>query len=222
MALTPASRAAATMRPASASAVWSPNIIAPSQSLETLRPLAPSGVGGWRASAMGSSGGRGTCGHETIAQLALQDLADGAARQLVDDLEEGDALGLAEALVGPGANGFGVDASACARDDPRCRRLAPALGRNAGDRRLRDVGMPAQHRFEIARVQVEATADDHVLAAIDKREEAVVVEAADVARADEPLAGGIEPFGLGGLGRLAVVAGHHSHQIGRASCRERV
>ena len=86
-----------------------------------------------------------------------------------------------------------------ARDDPRRRRLAPALGGHAGDRRLGDVGVLAQHRLEVARVEVEAAADDHVLAAIDEREEAVVVEAADVAGADEPLARGIEPLGLGGL-----------------------
>ncbi len=110
-------------------------------------------------------------------------------------------------------SGFGVDARAGARDDPRGRRLAPALGGHAGDRRLGDVGVLAQHRLEVARVEVEAAADDHVLAAIDEREEAVVVEAADVAGADEPLAGGVEPLGLGGLRRLAVVAGHHSRRV---------
>src|SRR5881628_3596226 len=101
MALMPASREAATMRPASVSSVWSPNIIVPSQSFETLRPLAPRGAGLRRASAMGSSGrGRGTRSDEAVAQLALQDLADRAARQLVDDFDEGDSLRLAEALVG--------------------------------------------------------------------------------------------------------------------------
>jgi hypothetical protein len=37
------SRADATMRAASCSSVWSPNIIVPSQSGETFRPLAPNG-----------------------------------------------------------------------------------------------------------------------------------------------------------------------------------
>src|ERR1700755_3190089 len=109
MPLTPASRAAATMRPASASSVWSPNIIVPSQSLPTLSPLAPSGVAGWRASAIGCSGGVRVGGDEAVAQLALQDLADRAARQLGDDLEKGDALGLPDAFVGPGAQRVGVD-----------------------------------------------------------------------------------------------------------------
>jgi hypothetical protein len=36
------------------------------------------------------------------------------------------------------------------------------------------------------------------LAAIDEREEPVLVEAADVAGADEALAGRVEPFGVGG------------------------
>ncbi len=41
MKFTPASRAAATMRPASASSVRSPNIIVPRQMGATLRPLLP-------------------------------------------------------------------------------------------------------------------------------------------------------------------------------------
>ena len=86
-------------------------------------------------------------------------------------------------------NGLGVERRAFARDDPRGRRLAPALGRHAGDRRLGDVGVLAQHRLEVARIEVEAAADDHVLAAVDQRQKAVVVEAADVAGADEALAG---------------------------------
>src|SRR5436190_21423675 len=214
MALMPASREAATMRPASVSSVWSPNIIVPSQSFETLRPLAPSDVGLRRASAMGSSGGRGgTRSDEAIAQLALEDLADGAARQLVDDFEEGDSLRLAEALVGPGTNGLGVDGRAFACHDPRRRRLAPALGGNAGNRRFGDVGMLAQHRLEIARIEVEAAADDNVLAAIDESEEAVRVVADSVDGADAALARGIEPLGLGRLRRPAVVAGHHSGRV---------
>src|SRR5262245_25922649 len=42
MKLTPASRADATMRAATGSAVWSPNIIAPRQMGETFKPLLPS------------------------------------------------------------------------------------------------------------------------------------------------------------------------------------
>src|SRR3954451_16481751 len=134
-----------------------------------------------------SSGGRRACSDEAVAQLALQDLADRAARQLVDDFQESDSLRLAEPIVGPGANGFGVDGRAFASHDPRRRRLAPALGGNAGNRRFGNVGMLAQHRLEIARVEVEAAADDHVLAPIDEGQEAVIVEATDVARADEAL-----------------------------------
>src|SRR5690349_12563411 len=210
IAFSPASRVAATMRAASASSVWSPNIIAPSQSFETLRPLAPSDVGEWRWSAMRCAFRRRSCGgDEAVAQFALEHLADRAARELVDDREVRDTLRLAEPLVRPRAQRLGVDRRAFAHDDPRRRRLAPALGGNAGDRRVGDRGMLAEHRLEVARVEVEAAADDHVLAAIDEREKAVVVEAADVAGADEALAGGVEPLGLGGALGLAVVAGHH-------------
>src|SRR6185369_16677364 len=94
IAFKPASRVAATMRAASAVSVWSPNIIAPSQSFETLRPLAPSEIGRRESSAMARSSRRGCrCGDdEAIAQLALEHLADRAARQLVDEREMGDAL----------------------------------------------------------------------------------------------------------------------------------
>src|SRR5256885_12863062 len=39
------------------------------------------------------------------------------------------------------------------------------------------------------------------------------IEAAHVARADEALARGVEPFGLARLGRLAVIAGHHAGRM---------
>ena len=105
-------------------------------------------------------------------------------------LEEGDALRLAERARWPTRAALRRRSRAPARgDDPGRRRLAPALGGHAGDRRVGDGGMLAQHRLEVARVEVEAAADDHVLAAVEQGEEAVVVEAADVAGADEALAG---------------------------------
>jgi hypothetical protein len=49
-------------------------------------------------------------------------------------------------------------------------------------------GVLAQHRFEVARVDVEAARDHHVLLAVEQDQEAIGVEAADVAGADEALA----------------------------------
>jgi len=87
IALMPASRVALTMFPASASLVWSPNIIVPSQSLLTFRPLAPSdsqvtGVMGGTPNSKRATAG----GDEALAQLALEHLADRAARQLGNEL----------------------------------------------------------------------------------------------------------------------------------------
>jgi hypothetical protein len=72
--------------------------------------------------------------------------------------------------------------------------------------------VPDQHGFEVAGIDVEAAADDHVLPAVHQRQEAVGIEAADVAGADEALAVGRMPFGFAGLVRLAVVAAHHGRR----------
>jgi hypothetical protein len=50
--------------------------------------------------------------------------------------------------------------------------------------------VPDQHGLEVAGIDVEAAADDHVLPAVHQRQEAFGVEAADVAGADEALAVG--------------------------------
>ena len=73
--------------------------------------------------------------------------------------------------------------------------------------------MPGDHRLEIARINVEATRDDHVLAAVHQLKEAVGIEAADIAGADKALARRIAPFGLGGLVRLIMIAVHHRRRV---------
>ena len=177
------------MRAASAASVWSPNIIVPSQSFETFRPLAPSGVGGWRLSAIGRSSGRRRCaGDEAVAQLALEHFADRAARQLVDDIEERRCAASCRAARWPrraGSRRRALRLRARRPTPPASRPSARTARRRPPHRRPRVL---AQHRLEVARVEVEAAADDHVLAPIDQREEAVFVEAADVAGADEALA----------------------------------
>ena len=70
--------------------------------------------------------------------------------------------------------------------------------------------MPDQYRLEIARIDVEAAGDDHVLLAIDENEKAVVVKAADVAGADEAQAVRVVPFGIARKVGPVAVAGHHA------------
>ena len=60
--------------------------------------------------------------------------------------------------------------------------------RDADDRRLAHAGMLVEHLLDLARVDVVAAADDHVLLAVDDVEVAVVVDAPDVAGA-EPAVG---------------------------------
>ena len=69
--------------------------------------------------------------------------------------------------------------------------------------------MGAQDGLHLGGIDVHAAADHHVLAAVEQHHESVFVEASDVAGADEAVALRVVPLGLGGLGRLLVVAGHH-------------
>src|SRR6185312_17474993 len=69
-----------------------------------------------------------------LAQLALHDLADGAARKRVAKLDADQPLGLAELVVGPRHDLGLTDRDAVAAHAQRHRRLAPLLARNADHR----------------------------------------------------------------------------------------
>src|SRR6185436_13001043 len=70
------------------------------------------------------------------AQLALEQLADRAARQRIADLDRRQALVLAEPLVGPRLERRGLDRAAGLEHDQTDRRLAPALGGHADHRHV--------------------------------------------------------------------------------------
>ena len=72
--------------------------------------------------------------------------------------------------------------------------------------------MPAQFRFEVAGVNVEAPADDHVLAAVHQDQKTIVVKAAHVAGANKALARAVEPLDLARFFGLLVVARHHARR----------
>ena len=72
--------------------------------------------------------------------------------------------------------------------------------RHADDGRHRDVGVGHEDLLDLARVHVEATADDHVLGAVDDVVEAVLVPTGQVAGAEPAV-----PHHLGrGLGAVVV------------------
>ena len=86
----------------------------------------------------------------------------------------------------------------------RLHGLAPALVRHADHRDLRHRRVRRDHVLDLAREHVEAAGDHHVLLAVDDVQEALAVEAGDVAGV-QPAAG----EGLGGLLGQVVVALHH-------------
>ena len=117
-----------------------------------------------------------------VAQLGLQHLAVVVLRQCLDEqvalgtLEAGDVL---QAVV--------RRASRCVEALPRLRHdegdddLAPlGIGR-ADHRHLGHAGRRQQHLLDLARVDVGAAADQQVLAAVLQGQEAILVQAADVA-----------------------------------------
>src|SRR3954468_19411316 len=68
-----------------------------------------------------------------LAQHALHDLADGAARQLLAELDGDQPLRLAELGVGPVLHLGLAGRGAVAPDAERHRRFAPLLARDADD-----------------------------------------------------------------------------------------
>src|SRR5262245_16213410 len=69
--------------------------------------------------------------------------------------------------------------------------------------------MTGEHDLEIRRVDVEAVRDDDVLLAIQEIQEAVFVEATEIARPKVEFALGVAPEqGLGFLGPVQITAHH--------------
>src|SRR6266404_1653541 len=77
-----------------------------------------------------------------FTQLALHDLADGAARQRIAELHGDQPLRLAELAVGPFANLVLARRRARLAHAKRHRRFAPLLARNADHGDVDHVGMP--------------------------------------------------------------------------------
>src|SRR5215831_12643842 len=111
-----------------------------------------------------AQGGAGQGGHQVDALGALVARQGGARVR--------DECGLVEGM-------------ARAEGDPRGDLFAPVRVRHARDRRLRYGRVLLQDRFDLARVDVEAPGDDHLLdAAADHQVARGGVEPADVAGAE--------------------------------------
>ena len=91
----------------------------------------------------------------------------------------------------------------------RQRRFAPLLARDADHRDVDHVGMPEQQHLDVGGIDVEAAGNDHVLLAVEQDDEAVLVDAAHVARLEEQAAVLVVPEQVARLVGLLVVALHH-------------
>src|SRR5512145_3240469 len=116
-----------------------------------------------------------------VADQVLLDLADGGARQRVDELDQSRALVAGD----PRGNEFdkllGRWLVARTHNDMRRWNFAPAVVRYAKDRAFEHRRVLEQGIFDFGRVNVLGPGDDHVFRAIHQADEPVPVAHADVA-----------------------------------------
>src|SRR5882762_8847348 len=149
----------------------------------------------------------------SVAQFALQDLADAGSRESIEELIGRRPLDFADPPIHEGSEGSGIELAPRLRRYEGHWRLAPTLRRHTDDSRLQHIRMLDDDVFNVARVDIESPGYDHVLFAIDEGQKAIRVEFANVSRTDEPLAGAVEPLGIRTLPGLIVIARHHRFRM---------
>src|SRR3954470_886224 len=123
-----------------------------------------------------------------LGQRVAPDLPHPVDRQLLERDHALRALVRGQPLAGVRDQHVAVEVAG--RHDERDDLLAPALRRHAGDRDLRDGRVVLERRLDLARVDVQAAADDELLpAAGDLEAPVLVVEPAEVAGAKPAVAG---------------------------------
>ena len=140
------------------------------------------------------------------AELPLENFVDRTAWKRIDELERGDPLGLPQTRIGPFPEVFGFNDHPGVQRHEGDWRFFPLFRRHAHYCGFAHGLMPAKHGFEVARIDVEAAGNDHVLLAVHQHQEAVIVEATDVSGADEAMTCGIEPLVFARLRDAVVVA----------------
>src|SRR5262245_49867850 len=141
---------------------------------------------------------------QLLAELALEDLAGGVARQLsVADRDHRGDLEHSQPFGHVLAHRLGVEVAPFPQPDDGSDLFAERWMGDADHGGVGDVGVLEQRRLHFGGVDVLAAADHHVLQAVDDVHEAVVVDVAEVP--------GVEPAPgerlRGGVG-LVVVAAH--------------
>ena len=84
------------------------------------------------------------------------------------------------------------------------------LAGHADHRAFGHLGMLQQHALDVARIDVEAAGDDHVLLAVAENDETVRIQPTHVTAADVAPAFAVEPLGLARFLGQTVVAIHHA------------
>src|SRR5579883_3039033 len=113
-----------------------------------------------------------------LAQLALQDLARGIARQRLDEIDGARHLVAGDPLARELDELARRQRCALLLDDDRLDRLAPLIVGHADHGDIGDGGMGEERAFDLRGIDVLAARDDHVLHAIVNEKIAVLVHIA--------------------------------------------
>src|ERR1700688_1057066 len=138
------------------------------------------------------------------------DLAGDGHREFVDAFDVARDLVVGDLALAEGADLLGGQRLARANPDPGAEFLAVAVVGDAEDLHVLDLGMAIEEFLDLARVEVLAAADHHVLDAADDVAIAFGVDHGDVARMHPAI--GIEH--VGGFLRLVPIAEHDAVAAG--------
>src|SRR5262245_11653829 len=138
-----------------------------------------------------------------LTELPLEDLAGGADRQRIAELDSTRVFVGGELLAAPGEQLLLRDRRPRLAHDEGLDFLPEPLVRDADNGNERDSGMSHHHLFEFTWIHIHARPDHHVLLAVDDREVPVRIERPDIAGMEPPV-----PHDFSGRVRPVVVALH--------------
>src|SRR5664279_4914626 len=115
-----------------------------------------------------------------ITQFSLEEFANWAARQALEDCKVRQALSFPKPSVGPLHQRRHFYRCPFSKSDERRRRFAPPLRSDSDHRRLKDRFMAHKLRFDVRRIDIEAAGYDEILAPVEEDQKAVLVEATDI------------------------------------------
>ena len=158
-----------------------------------------------------------------IAELALQELAGGLARELVGEVDRLRPLELGEPagqVLHDRRRQLVAGLVAGSRLDHGLDLLAHVVVGDAEHGDVADARVGEDLALDLGRVDVHAPGDDHVALAVAEEQEAVLVEVADVADGEEPV-GVVVLVGLGLVALVLEVLAAHLHPDGARAPRRR-